>query len=207
MTRIGIFNASFSPPSKGDLIAARAFMEQMWLDILYVIPTARHADQNEMSASDRDRYTMCQLTFGGEEGVYVSDMQLRSEKEIELIDILTELSGADRRLFLLTDTDRMLSLGDRRDARELFRLCYPTYVRTDSDPIITARIAAKNTEYQKRFEKIVRRIVTEPFAFSKKAIRDACKTGNIKNGMLLPAVEKYILDKHLYLDLPNGEDA
>ena len=40
MTRIGIYGGTFSPPHNGHIAAAKAFMEQMWLDILYVIPAA-----------------------------------------------------------------------------------------------------------------------------------------------------------------------
>ena len=37
--RVGIYGGTFSPVHNGHVAAARAFMEQMWLDILYVIPT------------------------------------------------------------------------------------------------------------------------------------------------------------------------
>ena len=40
MTRIGIYGGTFSPPHNGHIAAAKAFMEQMWLDILYVIPAS-----------------------------------------------------------------------------------------------------------------------------------------------------------------------
>ena len=40
MTRIGVYGGTFSPPHNGHLAAARAFMEQMWLDLLFVIPAA-----------------------------------------------------------------------------------------------------------------------------------------------------------------------
>ena len=37
--RVGIYGGTFSPVHNGHVAAAKAFMEQMWLDILYVIPT------------------------------------------------------------------------------------------------------------------------------------------------------------------------
>ena len=58
--RVGIYGGTFSPVHNGHVAAAKAFMEQMWLDILYVIPTgvtphkimkgdATAADRLEMS--------------------------------------------------------------------------------------------------------------------------------------------------------------
>ena len=38
--RIGIFGGTFSPVHNGHIAAAHAFMEKMWLDVLYVMPTA-----------------------------------------------------------------------------------------------------------------------------------------------------------------------
>ena len=65
MTRIGIYGGTFSPPHNGHLAAARAFMEQMWLDILYVIPDAL-PPHKEMAdpVSAADRLEMCRRAFG-----------------------------------------------------------------------------------------------------------------------------------------------
>ena len=111
MTRIGIYGGTFSPPHNGHLAAARAFMEQMWLDILYVIPAAipPHKQMAE-PVSAADRLEMCRRAFAGMEGVYVSDMEIRRGGKSYTVDTLRELSGDDRRLFLLCGTDMVLTL-------------------------------------------------------------------------------------------------
>lgn len=207
MIRIGIFGGTFSPPHNGHLMAAKAFMEQMWLDILYVIPSAAPmAPEKQSTASSADRLKMCRLAFSDMEGVYVSDMEIRRGGKSYTVDTLRELSGEDRRLFLLCGTDMMLSLGDWKDAKEIFSLCYPTYIRRENDPIVTERITAKNADYQKKFDKIVRRIVADPMQISSHAIRERIKQGMPISGLLPEQVEKYILDKHLYIGLRNGEE-
>ena len=126
MTRIGIFGGTFSPPHNGHLQAAKAFMEQMWLDILYVIPTALPPHKEmEIPVSAQHRLEMCRLAFSGMEGVYVSDMEIQRGGKSYTVETLRELTGEDRRLFFLCGTDMMLTLDRWREPEEIFKLCYP----------------------------------------------------------------------------------
>ncbi len=205
MTRIGIFGGTFSPPHNGHIAAAKAFMEQMWLDLLYVIPSsAPMAPGKAVTATAKDRLEMCRLAFSGIDGIYVSDAEVRRGGQSYTVDTLRELSGKDRRLFLLCGTDTMLSIGNWKDAEEIFSLCYPTYIRREKDPSVTAAVTAANTDYQKRFGKIVRRIVTEPIPISSEQIRAAVQRGNSVSEMLPAQVESYIFDNHLYGYGKNG---
>lgn len=201
MTRIGIYGGTFSPPHRGHVAAARAFMEQMWLDFLYVIPTATppHKTVNA-PVSAEDRLAMCRAAFAGIEGVYVSDLEIRRGGTSYTVDTLRELAGEDRRLFLLCGTDMMLTLDRWREAEEIFCLCYPVYVRREaSDPRLDAQIVQKIEEYNRRYGRIVRRIVTEPIEISSTELRDAIREGRDVTPWLPPMVETYIRDKHLYV--------
>ena len=200
MTRIGIYGGTFSPPHNGHLAAAKAFMEQMWLDLLYVIPTALPPHKEmECPVSAAHRLEMCHLAFSGVEGVYVSDMEIRRGGRSYTVDTLRELSGDDRRLFLLCGTDMMLTLDEWRAPEEIFRLCYPVYIRRDRDASLDAQIVRKIAEYQAKYGKVVRRIVAEPVVLSSSEIRDAIRAGRPVSGKLPPAVERYISDNHLYV--------
>lgn len=200
MTRIGIYGGTFSPPHNGHLAAARAFMEQMWLDILYVIPDAL-PPHKEMAdpVSAADRLEMCRLAFGGIEGVYVSDMEIRRGGKSYTVDTLRELAGEDRRLFLLCGTDMVLTLDEWREPEEIFRLCYPVYIRREADPSLDGLLIRKIAEYHEKYGKVVRRIVTEPLAVSSSDIRKKLRAGESVGELIPPAVEEYIRDKHLYV--------
>ena len=200
MTRIGIYGGTVSPPHNGHLAAAKAFMEQMWLDLLYVIPTALPPHKEmECPVSAAHRLEMCRLAFSGVDGVYVSDMEIRRGGRSYTVDTLRELSGDDRRLFLLCGTDMMLTLDEWRAPEEIFRLCYPVYIRRDRDASLDAQIVRKIAEYQAKYGKVVRRIVAEPVVLSSSEIRDAIRAGRPVSGKLPPAVERYISDNHLYV--------
>ena len=200
MIRIGIYGGTFSPPHNGHVKAAKAFMEQMWLDILYVIPTAipPHKEMT-VQVSAKDRLEMTRLAFADVEGVYVSDMEIRRGGRSYTVDTLRELSGEDRRLFLLCGTDMMLTLDKWRAPEEIFRLCYPVYIRRDNDRSLDAPIIQKIAEYNEKFGKVVRKIVTEPLELSSESIRARLQSGASISSLVPPAVEKYIRDNHLYV--------
>lgn len=200
MTRIGIYGGTFSPPHNGHLLAAKTFMEQMWLDILYVIPTALPPHKElEVAVSAEDRLAMTRLAFAGMEGVYVSDMEIARGGRSYTVDTLRELYGEDRRLFLLCGTDMMLTLDTWRAPEEIFRMCYPVYIRRDNDRSLDAPIIAKIADYHQKYGKVVRKLVTEPIELSSHEIREKLQRGESISSLVPPAVEKYIQDKALYV--------
>ena len=200
MTRIGIYGGTFSPPHNGHVAAARAFMEQRWLDFLYVIPTALPPHKEmEVQVDAAQRLEMCRLAFSGMEGVYVSDLELRRGGRSYTVDTLRELWGEDRRLFFLCGTDMMLTLDTWREPEEIFRLCYPVYIRRENDRTLDAAIVQKITEYNQKYGKVVRRIVTEPLEISSNQVRTALQDGKDISRLIPAPVEKYIRDNHLYV--------
>ena len=54
-------------------------------------------------------------------------------------------------------------------------------------------------EYNEKYGKVVRRIVVDPIEMSSSEVRACLKDGKNVSRMLLPSVEKYISDNHLYV--------
>ena len=178
MLRVGIYGGTFSPVHAGHVAAAKAFMEQMWLDVLYVIPTGNtQHKQMDGEVTSAQRLRMCELAFADVEGVIVSDMEMRREGKSFTVDTLEALAGEDRRLFLLLGTDMMLTLGSWRAPERIFELCYPVYVRRESDKALDEQIVQKIAEYNQTYGKVVRRIVTDPIEVSSTEIRTAIRAG------------------------------
>ena len=200
MTRIGIYGGTFSPPHNGHIAAAKAFMEQMWLDFLYVIPTATPPHKEmDVPIDAAHRLEMCRLAFSGVEGVYVSDMEMRRGGRSYTVDTLRELTGPDRRLFLLCGTDMMLTLDEWREPEEIFKLSYPVYIRRERDAILDKKIVQKIAEYNQKYGKVVRRIVTEPIELSSNLVRERLQKREDVSNLIPESVEKYIHDNHLYV--------
>ncbi len=197
--RVGIYGGTFAPIHNGHVSAARAFMEQMWLDILYVIPTGISPHKiMQGDATSADRLEMCRLAFSGMDGVIVSDMEILREGKSYTVDTLRALTREGDRLFLLLGTDMLLTLDRWREPEEIFRLAYPTYIRRESDGDLDAVIIEKIADYNERFGKVVRRIVTPPLELSSGEIRAAVAEGRSITDMVPAAVAAYIEEKRLY---------
>ena len=197
--RIGIYGGAFSPIHNGHVAAARAFMEQMWLDILYVMPTGLSPHkQMKGDASAYDRYEMCCLAFRGIDGVIVSDLEMRREGKSYTVDTLRQMYHPDNRLFFLMGTDMLMTLDRWREPEEIFRLCYPVYVRRETDTTLDDAIIQKIAEYNAKYGKVVRRIVTPAIEISSTLVRETVAAGGDVTGMVPASVAAYISEKGLY---------
>lgn len=198
--RVGIYGGTFSPVHNGHVAAACAFMEQMWLDILYVIPTGLtpHKDMKG-NATPAQRLEMCRLAFAHMDGVVVSDMEIKREGKSYTVDTLRELSRPDDRLFLLLGTDMMLTLDTWRQVDEIFDLCYPVYIRREADASLDEKIVQKIADYHQRFGKVVRRIVAPAIELSSSMVRATIAEGGCIQDMVDPQVAAYIQTHGLYV--------
>ena len=197
--RVGIYGGTFSPVHTGHVAAAKAFMEQMWLDILYIIPTGVTPHKTmKGDATAADRLEMCRLAFEGMEGVIVSDLEMRREGKSYTVDTLRQLYDPDGRLFLLMGTDMLLTLDKWREPEEIFRLCYPVYIRREEDGALDAAIVEKIKTYQEKYGKVVRRIVAPAIEISSTDVRAAVAEGFPIEGAVPPSVAAYIRDRGLY---------
>ncbi|MBR0443358.1 MAG: nicotinate (nicotinamide) nucleotide adenylyltransferase [Clostridia bacterium] len=184
----------------GHVAAAKAFMEQMWLDILYIMPAGIPPHkQLKGDANAWQRLRMCELAFEGMDGVIISDLEIRREGKSYTVDTLRALASPEHRLFLMMGTDMLLTLDQWREPEQIFKLCYPVYMRREaSDPILDAKIVTKIAEYQEKYGKVVRRITGDVVPVSSTMIRETIDRGEDISDMVPDAVEKYIREQGLY---------
>ena len=199
MLRVGIYGGAFAPIHIGHVAAAKAFMEQMWLDVLFVIPTGISPHkQMSAGASNADRLEMCRRAFAGIEGVIVSDIEIRREGASYTVDTLRELADDDRRLFMLCGTDMILTLDSWHEPDEIFRLAYPVYIRRESDESLDERLIEKVTEYRNKYGKNVVKIKAPAIEVSSSDIRKRIADGEDFSSLVPEAVADYIKEKGLY---------
>ena len=203
MLRVGVYGGAFSPIHNGHIAAAKAFMERMWLDVLFVVPTGNGPwkDISKGAVSARDRLRMCELAFEGVEGIIVSDIEIRRSEPSYTVDTLRQLHDEDRRLFLLCGTDVIMKIGDWDDADELFSLCYPTYIRRESDEAMDEQIIERIAEYKQKYGKNVVKIVAPVNEISSSEVRRMIADGEDISGVVPQEVADYIKEKGLYLEV------
>ncbi len=197
--RVGIYGGTFAPIHNGHVRAAKAFMEQMKLDYLFIIP-AYLPPHKQIDSSDDPLYRlrMCELAFEGIDGVVISDCEIARGGKSYTYDTLKELERPDTRLFLLCGTDMVLTFDTWYRFEDIFKMCYPVYVRRENDPLITNRIVAKISEYYQKYGVMFRRIITEPIELASTDIRRAVKEDRDISGLVPERVEKFIRENGLY---------
>lgn len=201
MLRVGIYGGTFAPIHNGHVAAARAFMEQMKLDYLFIIPTYL-PPHKQISSSDDPLYRlkMCELAFAGVDGVVISDVEIRRGGKSYTYDTLKELSREGTRLFLLCGTDMVLTFDTWYRFEDILKMCYPVYVRREDDPLLGSRVVAKITEYYQKYGVMFRKIVTDPIPLSSTEIREAARAGRDISAMVPEGVAEFIHKNRLYLD-------
>ena len=199
-TRVGIYGGTFAPIHNGHVRAAKAFMEQMKLDYLFIIP-AHLPPHKQIDESDDPIYRlrMCELAFEGVEGVVISDCEIRRGGKSYTYDTLKELQRENTRLFLLCGTDMVLTFDTWYRFEDILKMCYPVYVRRENDPLIGNRIVAKITEYYQKYGVMFRKIITEPVELSSTDIRAAVRSGKDISTLVPPKVAEFIRENGLYL--------
>ena len=199
MLRVGIYGGTFAPIHNGHVAAAKAFMEQMKLDYLFIIPTYL-PPHKQIDASDDPLYRlkMCELAFEGTDGVVISDVEIARGGKSYTYDTLKELERPDTRLFLLCGTDMVLTFDKWYRYEDILKMCYPTYVRREIDPLLTKRIIAKIGEYYEKHGVMFRRIITDPIELTSTEIRRAVRDGRDISGMVPARVAEFIQNNGLY---------
>ena len=141
---------------------------------------------------------MCELAFSGVDGVLISDLEIKRGGKSYTYDTLVELSRPDVRLFFMCGTDMVLTFDTWYRAEDLFKLCYPVYVRREDDPIMTQRIVAKISEYYQKYGVMFRRIIVDPIEISSTQIRKKAARGEDISSLVPEKVAKFIEENRLY---------
>ncbi len=195
--RLGIYGGTFSPPHKGHTEAAEAFVREMKLDKLLIIPTfiPPHKATSE-DASPEDRLEMCRLAFSHIPNSEISDMEIKRGGKSYTYLTLEELQDEGVELFFLCGTDMILTFDRWMRYEYIFKLASICYARRETDDEISLKIKEKTEQYKKEGAEIfeIKHRVTE---ISSSEIRDSIDMSECE--YLTPEVLSYIKDRGLYL--------
>jgi len=127
--RVGIFGGSFDPPHRGHVAIARAAVERLGLDALWMAPAGTQPLKiGFASASYADRLAMVELAVAGETNIAASEIDAPRADGLPnfTVDLLrrvrAEIDGKDE-LFFLLGADSFLTLRQWHGAAELPFLC------------------------------------------------------------------------------------
>jgi nicotinate-nucleotide adenylyltransferase len=142
---------------------------------------------------------MCNIAFENDDQIEVSDIEISRGGCSYTIDTLRSLQSEQRKLFLLCGTDMMLNFDKWKDAEQIFKICYPIYIRRESNFSLNDKIISKNNEYYQKYGVAFRRIVVDPIEISSSEIRNMIKIGKDVSEFVPDRVIDYIKGNNLYV--------
>ena len=121
-SQICLFGGSFDPVHLGHLLVAQAAQEELNLNRLYFVPTARSPFKaDNVAAGANIRLRLLRLALAGKPWCEVDDQEIRRGGTSYTIDTVSDyverFPGA--KLFYLTGTDLLKDLPKWRDAEQL----------------------------------------------------------------------------------------
>lgn len=196
--RLGILGGTFDPIHVGHLAAAKAAMECARLDRVLFVPSAQPPHRALAQAPADDRLAMTRLAVNDEPRFEVSDVEVVRGGRSYTVDTLNEMhrTHPGDELFLILGWD----------AARLFRTWHePERVSEHASLVIVGRpgmnppTPADLDAAGLDPERVVICMLPTPDV-SGSALRRAIAAGQPVTGQLPPAVERYIAERHLYLD-------
>lgn len=196
--RIGVFGGTFDPPHHGHTAVARAAREALNLDRLEWVVSATPPHRAAPVADVFDRFAMVTLATLDEPAMIPSAREIRRGGSSFMIDTLRELraEAAGAELFLIIGADSYDDLDNWRD---------PAGIRAVAQLAVVPRLGANGPQAlnPRPGERAV--AIEMPLAaHAARAIRQELESGRDADGLIHPAVLRYLRKRGLYHGEHNG---
>jgi nicotinate-nucleotide adenylyltransferase len=201
-TRVGLYGGTFDPIHVGHLIVARAVHEQLSLDRMVVIPSARPPHKSPMGlTASSHRLAMARLAVESEPGFEVSDCEAKRTGPSYTIDTVAEFRGTlgpDAELIWIIGADTLGELASWYRVGELVEACRFIVVARPGyeSPDLTALRAQLTAEQINRLRDSL--IDTPRIDISATEIRQRVGKGSSIRWLVPESVCRYIIDHQLY---------
>ncbi len=201
---LGIYGGTFSPPHIGHVSAGLAFLRQLKLDRLIIMPARIPPHKPDGGIDPIHRLRMTQLAFedAPEYGdtLFVSDWEMTRKTVSYTAETLRFFHMQGYKLYFLCGTDMFLSLDRWYRPEMIFSLATIAYVRReDETPAVRQMIDDAKYNYRIKYNAEPVEIVTKPIEISSSEIRAGLESGDDVSDLLPAAVLDYIRVRGLYL--------
>ncbi|NLD46096.1 MAG: nicotinate-nucleotide adenylyltransferase [Clostridiaceae bacterium] len=199
--RIAVLGGTFNPIHNGHLIIAEMIREEFDLNKIIFIPSGKPPHKKADEVSDVEhRYNMVLGAVRGNTRFEVSRVEIERQGYTYTVDTLKELKqlyGANTQLYYLIGADVLFDLLTWRNFEEVFRICEfivalrPGYEEDD----FNRQIQFLSTKYCAKFHTKSLPLIE----ISSTLIRNKVREGKSIRYLVPEAVERYIIEKGLYL--------
>ena len=124
MHRIGVFGGAFDPPHAAHVAIAKAAIDQLQLDRLYIIPTGQAWHKTRTLTDAQHRLAMAQIAFVPLPTAVVDAREIQRAGPSYTIDTLIELrtEHPDAQIYLIIGADQAQSISHWYRWQELVQL-------------------------------------------------------------------------------------
>lgn len=196
--KIAMFGGSFNPIHTGHLMLAQAFVKELFLDKVLIVPTyIPPHKQRDNSVLPQQKLEMCRLAVQNLPFAEVSDIEIRRQGASYTYLTLQELSKLyqNDELFLITGADMFMTIHEWKHPEVIFRLATICGVpRNDSD----ISQLKKQASYLHTLGAKTKVLNAGIMTVSSTEIRNNVRQGKSITGLVPPEVERYILEHSLY---------
>ncbi|WP_233253943.1 nicotinate (nicotinamide) nucleotide adenylyltransferase [Limnohabitans sp. MMS-10A-192] len=200
--RMGVFGGAFDPPHLAHVALVQAAMAQLQLDQVRVLPTGQAWHKTRQLSDASHRLAMAQLAFGPVPHVLVDEREMLRHGPSYTVDTLRELKTQfpQAQLYLLIGDDQRRSLPSWHQIDEIARLAIicaagrDAAVQAWSDSSTGTPTAALSHSFDARIHSLKMPLMPH----SATDIRALVATDQSIEGLVPPAVERYIHEHHLY---------
>lgn len=205
--RIGIFGGSFDPVHLGHLLLAEQALVQLSLERVIFVPAAIPPHKKHLQLTGKQqRLEMLHLAIGGNDRFVVDTFELDREEVSYTVDTLLEFrqSMENDDLYLLMGADSLFEFATWKEPQRICQLAIPVVVARPGSPapdLSVLRSYVDDRRYREIEEAAFESLQVE---ISSSAIREAANGGQRFLYQTPAAVERYLLDKKLYVTTENG---
>ncbi len=200
--RVGILGGTFDPIHIGHMIMAEQARDQYDMDEVILMPSGRsyfkdHREQKVLSA--HERLAMTTLACEGQQGLSVSDMEIRrggNTYTYETLQILKR-ENPDTEYFFIIGGDTLCAIPTWREPGILCSLC--VIAATMREDQITAEAFAQGKEdLERKFGASVVPVSIPNIGISSTDIRRRILNRKTIHFLVPEGVERYIIEHELY---------
>jgi len=189
---IGIFGGTFNPPHMGHLIVAESVREQLHLDKILFIPSARppHKSRNSIVAATH-RVEMTRRAIAENPYFELSEIEIRRKGKSYTIDTLEQLKTLypQDELFLIIGADELIDFHTWRYPDKILQFCQVVVINRPGFDI--SQVA----------NDIIRKVVfaeVPNIEISSTEIREKVRLGKSIRYLVPAQIEQYILQSKIY---------
>lgn len=203
ISALGIYGGTFSPPHDGHLNAINAFLSEVMLDKLLIMP-AKLPPHKIIDPHDKPehRLEMTRLMLCDHpewnSRLSVCDWEINQRKKSYTVYTLRHFKEHADNLYFLMGTDMLLSLHEWYMPEEICALCDIVFMRREqSDTDIDKKIEDQIKSLKKNFSSKIIELSSRVLPLDSTSVRASLARGEHPAG-IRPAVYDYIKQNSLY---------